>query len=73
MFATKADAKASADAQTVRFTWRAPLLKFSSRRAMVMATRMKPTEKRPISWSFLEEMEHQSMPESFMRQIVLGV
>jgi hypothetical protein len=53
MFATKAEAKASTDAQIVRFTWRAPLVKFSSRRAIVMATRMKPMEKRPISWSFL--------------------
>lgn len=49
MLATKADANASTDAQTVRLTWRAPLVKFSSRRAMVMATRMKPMEKRPIS------------------------
>lgn len=60
MFATKADAKASTDAQIVRFTWRAPLVKFSLRRAMVIATRMKPTEKRPISWSFLEEVKCQS-------------
>jgi hypothetical protein len=54
MFATKAEAKASTDAQIVRFTWRAPLEKFSSRRTMVIATRMKPMEKRLISCSFLE-------------------
>lgn len=53
MLATKAAAKASTDAQMVRLICRAPVEKFWSRRTMVMATRMKPTEKRAISWSFL--------------------
>jgi len=46
IFATKAAAKASTDAQVMRFTWKAPLVKFSSRRTMVIATTMKPMEKR---------------------------